>query len=221
MKLYHDNIGDVRLVDYMGSDISVVRAARVSYGSEVPKLDARGRKLISYLAQHEHMSPFEHVHFTYRVVAPLFVAVQHLRHRTASYNMLSRRYTSEDVQFYIPHTLHMQGAKDKQSSAGEHVYSETWLEEMRQATSACFEVYKRMIGDGVSREEARLVLPQNIYTTYYVSTNLRNLVQFLKLRISDHAQYEIRRVAEEMLSYARQIVPVCMEVLYDKKANHI
>lgn len=218
MKIYHDNIGEVRLVDSMGSDLSVVKAARVSYGAETPMLDEKGKKLIRYLAAHDHMSPFEHVHFTFRVVAPLFVALQHVRHRTASYNMLSRRYTSEDVQFYIPAAVHTQGTKDKQASAGQHMFSDTWLEEMRQATSSCFELYTRMICDGVSREEARMVLPQNLYTTYYVSINLRNLVQFLHLRISEHAQYEIRRVAEEMLDYARTVVPVCMEVLYDKKA---
>ncbi len=221
MKTYHDGIGEVRLVDYMGSDLSVVKAARVSYGSDVPFLDEKGKKLISYLAVHEHMSPFEHVHFTYRIVAPLFVALQHVRHRTASYNMVSRRYTSENIEFYIPESLHTQDTKDKQASAGRHMFSDVWLEEMRTQTSACFELYQRMICDGVSREEARVVLPQNLYTTYYVSLNLRNLVQFLTLRISEHAQYEIRRVAEEMLDYARTVVPVCMEVLYDKKANHI
>jgi len=214
MKIYHDGIGEVMLVDSMGGDSSVVRAARVSHGEDAKVFDKeRDARLIRFLAKHKHMSPFEHVQFTFKVVAPLFVAVQHMRHRTASYNMISRRYTSENIQFYIPDELHKQSTKDKQMSADPHVFSEEWLREMRQSSSAAFELYHRMINDGVAREEARMVLPQNVYTSYFVTVNLRNLHAFCILRMDDHAQFEIRRVAEMMADYAKDVVPLSWEAL--------
>jgi thymidylate synthase (FAD) len=212
--LYHDGIGYVALVDHMGSDKTVVNAARVSFGRDSTEaLDARDTKLITYLATHEHMSPFEHVVFTFKVKCPMFAAVQHLRHRTQSYNMISRRYTSENIEVYVPQSINNQSVSNRQCSAAVHAESERLRAELQSAVESSVFTYNELVNAGVSREQARSVLPMCLYTEYYTTVNLRNLCQFIQLRDSEHAQFEILRIAQEMRTLATGVAPFSVQAL--------
>lgn len=179
------------------ADMAVVSAARVSYLGK-SKGPERDRKLLNYLVKNHHDSPLEMVQFKFIVKAPLFVARQWMRHRTASYNEVSRRYTSESIEFYVPDEIRAQATTNKQASDGQ--LDDNTSDVVRWAfvkdTQASLNVYRIMLEAGVSREMARMVLPQNMYTTFMVSVNLRNLLHFVDLRADNHAQYEIRVYAQ-------------------------
>lgn len=214
MRIYPDEIGYVELVNTMGTDKSVVNAARVSLGEDCyERFSEADKKLMRYLADHKHMSPFEHVVFTFKVKAPLFVAMQHVRHRTASYNMISRRYTSENIEVYIPAELYTQHKSRRQESAETHPHTGHLRQKLEFGVRASLYAYDQLIERGVSREQARMVLPQCTYTEYYVTVNLRNLAGFISLRDSAHAQWEIRQVAKAMKMLASDMAPVAMEAL--------
>lgn len=218
--IYHDGIGYVALVDHMGSDKTVVNAARVSFGRDNDAtLNDRDVKLITYLAEHGHMSPFEHVVFTFKVKCPMFAAVQHLRHRTQSYNMISRRYTSENIEVYVPQDINSQSVSNRQCSAGVHVDAAQLREELTEAVESSLCTYNALVDAGVSREQARNVLPMCLYTEYYTTVNLRNLCQFVQLRDSDHAQLEIRRVAQAMRTLAANVAPISIQALLGSKVD--
>ena len=119
--IYDDKIGRVQYVSHMGSDLTVVNSARVSFGNEKSKLYKRDRKLIRYLVEHKHTSTLEHCLITYKFVVPLYIRSQHHRHRTWSYNEISRRYTEKDLQFYCPHEFRTQHKSNRQASTDEHV----------------------------------------------------------------------------------------------------
>ena len=123
MVLFGDGVGTVEYVDHMGSELSVVNAARVSFGVEKETLDEKDKKLINYLMQHNHTSPFEHCTITMRFTVPLFIRSQHHRHRTWAYNEISRRYTSIDMKFYSPPAFRTQHKSNRQASNNELVGS--------------------------------------------------------------------------------------------------
>jgi len=208
--------GHVRLVDYMGDDMSIVRAARVSYNAEA-RNDGSDEKLIRYLMQNRHTSPFEMVEFTFDCKMPIFIARQWVRHRTASINEVSARYTELPSDFYIPtpEDIGVQSTSSKQARVlgvpmtEEEIEERT--EEIRQVEALCGEaygVYQNLITKGWPRELARMVLPVNIYTHWYWKMDLHNLLHFIKLRTHPHAQQEIRQYAEAMLQLIKPIVPV-------------
>lgn len=207
--LYGDGIGRVELVDSVGSDKTVVNAARVSFGQDSSKpLDARDEKLIGYLLTNNHTSPFEHCFITWKITVPLFVARQHMRHRTWSYNEISRRYTSEDIQFFIPHVLRTQHASDRQASDTTEVPSpEECRALISNVTNQASAIYESLLTLGLCREQARMVLPQNMYTSYYASANLHNVLRFLTLRLDNHSQKEIQVVAQAMLGDLDRLYP--------------
>jgi len=209
------NHGFVRLVDHCGSDLSIVRAARVSYDAEWRAGDDDGKdaKLIDYLVKNSHTSPFEMVQFTFEVKAPIFVFRQWHRHRVWSYNEVSARYTELPEEFYIPEVSQIttQSASNKQMRTDtEHPGSIEIQDAISHACFKAFEVYQQLLKVGCPRELARGVLPVNTYSHMFASVDLHNLMHFLRLRLHQHAQYEIRVYAQAMLDLIEPIVPVAV-----------
>lgn len=205
--------GHVRLVDHMGSDLSIVRNARVSYDAEWRTGEDEGKdaKLISYLVKNRHTSPFEAVQFTFDVKAPIFVFRQWHRHRTWSFNEVSARYAALPEEFYVPDAAQLttQSTSNKQMrTADQHPRAAEWREFMDMHNRTTFDLYRSMLDDGVPRELARAVLPVATYSHMFATVDLHNLMHFLKLRLHEHAQYEIRVYAEAMLRLIEPLVPV-------------
>ena len=210
-----DGISSLELVRVSGGDIDVVNAARVSFGTLVEEIRDRDEKLIRYLVQHDHTSPFEHNQLSFRVKCPLFVARQWMRHRMNSYNEISYRYTQAPVEFYLPSQWRRQDTVNKQSSIG--TVSDTHVADMyRDTVQACFAAYEKMIEIGVCREQARGVLPSCTYTQFIFTCNLHSLVHFLKLRLHPGAQYEIRVYAQGMLALATPHFPTSLKAWQEK-----
>ena len=226
--IYDDNIGKVDYVQHMGSDLTVVNSARVSFGVEKQELDGRDRKLINYLIKHKHTSTLEHCSVTFRFTVPLFVRSQHMRHRTWSYNEISRRYTSKDLQFYLPDHYRTQHKSNRQAS-NEHElidpvilpdlhdvgYGTTASQLVRRTTKENVKLFNMLLKSGVCREQARMVLPQNLYTEYYGTVNLGNLLKFIDLRTHEGAQWEIQKLAEACLEIATELWPVTVKSYRD------
>ncbi len=212
------NHGHVRLVESMGSDLSIVRNARVSYDAEwrAGEDDGKDAKLINYLIKNGHTSPLEAVKFTFDVKAPIFVLRQWHRHRTWSYNEVSARYTELPEEFYVPEVSQIttQSASNKQMrTEEEHPQAEHVQDIIDRSCTAAFQDYRRLLGKGVPRELARGVLPLNTYSHMFATVDLHNLAKFLKLRLHEHAQYEIRVYAQAMLALIEPIVPVAVAAL--------
>ena len=213
--LYEDKKCFVDLVDYVGSDLSVVNSARVSFGKHKAELDEKDKKLIKYLIKHKHTSTLEHCFVTFRVKVPLFVRSQHHRHRTWSYNEISRRYTDFDIQFYEPVAFRTQHESNRQASNAEELVNpvlSNWnleaSESIRHHHQASLQLFEDLIEAGVCREQARGVLPQNMYTEYYASANLNNILKFIDLRTHEGAQWEIQEMAKGMLKIIEKLYPV-------------
>ena len=203
--------GFVRLVDFMGGDQGVVDAARVSYGG-VSKGAEADKKLIAYLLTHDHGSPFEHSVFKFHIKAPIFVARQWFRHRMASYNEVSFRYTEVKDSFYMPSLWRGQDKKNKQSSTAAAELDQEALREMFKAhVDGALAAYKKMIAAGVAREMARMVLPVNLYTEFYWTVNARSLMNFVSLRADVHAQWEIQQYGEALARAFRETMPWTFE----------
>ena len=222
--------GFVRLVDYMGGDASVVQGARVSYGKGTRNVsDDRG--LIRYLMRNRHTTPFELAVAKFHVKAPIFVTRQWFRHRTASINEYSARYSVLDSEFYIPRPeqLATQSKTNRQGRASvlPPEQAERVLAMLRDDAARCYDHYLDMLNedadgapleagrDGLARELARINLPVNVMTQFYWQMNLWNLLHFLSLRADPHAQYEIRVYAEAILDIVRAWVPVTVEAFED------
>ncbi len=207
--------GFVRLVDWMGSDLSIVRAARVSYDAawragENEKSDTR---LINYLWKNKHTTPFEAVTLTFEVKAPIFVFRQWHRHRTWSFNEVSARYVELPDEFYVPEKdkITTQATDNKQARTDEpHPRAKEISEIIRNESTRCHAMYKLLLMDGCPRELARSILPVNTYSHMFATVNLLNLLKFLTLRCHSHAQYEIRVFAEAMAKLAEPIAPVAL-----------
>jgi thymidylate synthase (FAD) len=203
--------GFIRLVDFMGGDQGVVDAARVSYGG-VSKGAEADKKLIAYLLTHDHGSPFEHSVFKFHVKAPIFVARQWFRHRMASYNEVSFRYTEVKDSFYMPSLWRGQDKKNKQGSTAATELDQKALHEMFKAhVDGALATYKKMIAMGVAREMARMVLPVNLYTEFYWTVNARSLMNFVSLRADVHAQWEIQQYGEALARAFRETMPWTFE----------
>tara|TARA_A100001011_G_scaffold374735_1_gene435538 strand:+ start:1028 stop:1741 length:714 start_codon:yes stop_codon:yes gene_type:complete len=221
IELYDDNIGCVEYVQHMGEDITVVNSARVSFGKHKETIDAKDRKLIKYLIKHRHTSTLEHCSVTYRFVVPLFVRSQHHRHRTWSYNEISRRYTDKDLSFYEPSLFRTQHKSNRQASNENELIDPVIIPDLhatgydvrassliKKATEESVTLFNTLLNAGVCREQARMVLPQNLYTEYYGTVNLNNLLKFIDLRTHMGAQWEIQKVAEACLEIATNLWPI-------------
>ena len=230
--LYHPfevlDHGFVRVVDYMGNDSSVVQAARVSYGSGTKKINA-DTALINYLIAHRHTTPLEMCEIKFHIKLPIFVARQWIRHRTASVNEYSARYSIMEDEFYIPKAQHL-SAQSKINHQGRDetkVLNEKEqkmvLDILKKDSTNSYQNYLKMINqnekgevldsekEGLARELARMNLPLNCYTQWYWKIDLHNLLHFLNLRADSHAQYEIRVYAEIMLDIVKKWVPHCYQ----------
>lgn len=203
--------GHCRLVNHMGDDLSIVRAARVSYDADWRTGEDEGKdaKLIHYLMRNRHTSPFEAVTFTFDVKAPIFVFRQWHRHRTWSFNEVSARYSELPEEFYVPETVGVQAQHNKQMRLMELNASEDEIRQLIQVQcQESFNTYRRLLDAGTPRELARGVLPMNTYSHMFATVDLHNLFHFLKLRLHEHAQYEIQVYARAMLEQIRSVVPV-------------
>lgn len=220
--LYGDEIGTVEYVDHMGTDLTIVNSARVSFGKHKDKIDKKDKNLIKYLVDHKHTSTFEHNVVTFRFTVPLFIRSQHHRHRTWSYNEISRRYTDENFKFYEPKKFRTQHKNNRQSSNLNELidptvmYTDATHDEVKASEAIILhheksiELYNDLVNSGVCREQARGVLPQNLYTEYYGTVNLSNLLKFIDLRIHEGAQWEISQVANACLEIALDLWPIAV-----------
>jgi len=211
----------VTYIDHMGSDLSVVNAARVSFGktSEMdmsdqwgpPKLKDKDAKLIHYLAKHGHYSPFGHAFASFHVKAPIFVARQLVKHKFLRWNEISRRYVDDEPEFYVPDQWRGRSADKKQGSAGviEGIDS-TVIESLVKCAK---HDYNYLLAKGVSPEQARMILPQNMMTEWYWSGSLDAFMDMCNLRCKLDTQYETRLVAEYILSEMINLFPVSVEAL--------
>ncbi len=199
--------GFVKLIDFMGSDLRAVNAARVSFGG-VSKGEEKDKALIKYLMEHQHHSPFEHCTFQFHIKCPIFVARQWMRHRIASYNEVSARYTEVKDEFYIPAEFRGQDNKNKQGSVtSKDLDNEALLKIYTESIEASYQAYQKLIQAGVAREMARGLLPVSQYTQFYWTVNARSLLNFISLRADGHAQYEIRVYAEAIEKIFKEKLP--------------
>lgn len=200
---------DYYLAEDQNCDFMPCSAARASFGNEDKTGEDVGKdiKLMNYLAEHRHMTPFEYQTATFLIEVPLFIRSQIHRHRTFSFNEISRRYTSEDIEFFIPDKFRGQAKNNKQASDGElgnyHERLANWKVRCEQA----LENYHEQIADGVAREIARAELPQSLITRFYMGGNLRNWAHFINLRDDDHAQYEVRVPTQRIAAELRKLWP--------------
>lgn len=225
--------GFVRVVDYMGDDSSIVQAARVSYGRGTKK-SLQDKGLINYLMRHRHTTPFEMCDIKFHIKLPIFIARQWIRHRTASVNEYSARYSILSNEFYIPNksNLSPQSSVNKQGRSNQALPDDVAnrvLEIMKTDAMNCYNHYVEMMNEddkgnivdennvGITRELARINLTLNTYTEWYWKINLHNLLHFLALRADEHAQYEIRVYAKAMLDIVKAWVPYAYEAFEDHK----
>lgn len=211
--------GFVRLVDYMGDDAAIVQAARVSYGTGTKQVN-EDRGLIRYLMRHAHTTPFEMVDFKFHVKLPVFVARQWIRHRTASVNEYSGRYSIMKDEFYVPEPaqVRLQSATNKQGRSDEtppEQETEAILQALHLSQAESYSEYEELLDKNLARELARINLPMSLYTEWYWKINLHNLFHFLRLRLDAHAQYEIRVYAEALAELVKPIVPFAFEAFED------
>lgn len=204
--------GHVRLVDHMGSDLSIVRSARVSYNAEWRTGEDEGKdaKLINYLVKNRHTTPFESVSFTFEVKAPIFVFRQWHRHRTWAYNEVSARYTELPEEYYIPalDIITEQSTSNKQMRTDVQNPNAQQIQDiMIEQNASSFRAYVKLLELGCPRELARTVLPLATYSKMFGTVSLLNLFRFLTLRTHSHAQFEIRVYAIAMLELIETIVP--------------
>jgi thymidylate synthase (FAD) len=190
-------------------------AARVSFGNEDktgvnPEAD---KKLMKYLADHEHMSPFEHQSATFLVEVPLFIRSQIMRHRTFAYNEISRRYTDENLEFWIPTTFRGQSANNRQASDGVSDEQERAILTHQHNAIRSLEDYKHMLSLGICREQARALLSQSLLTKFFMTGNLRNWAHFVKLRTHEGAQKEVQVVANRISAELGKLWPNAWGVL--------
>ncbi|MCX8010971.1 MAG: FAD-dependent thymidylate synthase [Ignavibacteria bacterium] len=219
------NHGFVRLVDYMGSDESIVQAARVSYGKGT-KTTREDRTLIRYLMRHQHTTPFEMVEFKFHVKLPIFVARQWIRHRTANVNEYSGRYSIMPDEFYVPeeNVIKPQSTTNRQGRSEEDLPAELRkkvIDILLTQQKSAFAGYNEMLEENISRELARINLPLSLYTQWYWKIDLHNLFHFLKLRMDETAQYEIRVYANVMADMVKAVVPLAYEAFEDYILNAI
>ena len=207
---------EVTYVDHMGSDISVVNAARVSFGKKSGwasfksgdahrgVLHDKDRKLIHYLAEHKHLSPFGHCFASFHVKAPLFVARQLVKHKFLRWNEISRRYVDSEPEFYEPDEWRGRSEDKKQGSDGVvHIYMDQEMQWHRQMTN-----YTNLINNGVCPEQARMVLPQSMMTEWYWSGSLDAFADMCNLRCTDDTQLETRLAANQICDSMKKLFPV-------------
>ena len=204
---------DVELIDHMGSDASVVNAARVSFGKRIKEMSEGDTKLIKYLAKHNHWSPFGHASVQFRIKAPIFVARQLVKHQVGlTWNEISRRYVEYEPEFYEVDTWRGRPINKKQGSSEEEI---VWIDRstrtdalQSQVETIALKNYNRMLEAGVAPEQARMILPQSMMTEWYWSGTLYAFARVCNLRCAEDAQYETRIVANLIDKECEQLFPI-------------
>ena len=211
------NNGFVTLVDKMGSDLSVVNAARVSMGKKHDIFTPEDEKLINYLAREGHTSPFRHAFLSFHVKCPLFVKGQFDKHQVGiSINTISGRYVQTADDWYSPDIFRQSAASIKQGSKDEAVNdNDSWLEKYNTHYLNCMRLYDDMVLHGICREQARTVLPQGMNTEFYMSGSLQAFVHFIKLRTDSHAQREIQDYGFAFKELVEQYFPASTKALLE------
>lgn len=215
----NDDIGMVALIQHAGDDKMIVNAARVSFGgdSSAP-LNAKDEKLIKYLLSHHHGSPFEHTMITFKVINPIFTDRQIVRHRAGvSKNEISGRYVEVQERNFTPHEFRMQAASNRQASVEDDgtIDQEQARLTWETAWANAYAAYKHLLTLGVTREQARGVLPQSLYTESYYTFNVRSLLHFVALRDHEGAQWETQQIARAMYAIAQPLFPVSFAAFED------
>ena len=226
--------GFIRVVDYMGDDSSIVQAARVSYGKGTKKVNT-DTGLIKYLMRHWHTTPFEMCEIKYHVKLPIFIARQWIRHRTANVNEYSARYSILDKEFYLPAAEHLaaqsQSNRQGRGAVLKGEQAKKVLDMLKKDAEQTYDNYETMLNErydgtvikekesGLARELARMNLTLNTYTQWYWKTDLLNLMNFLRLREDEHAQYEIRAYAKVMLDTLKKWVPITYDAFLDYRVG--
>jgi thymidylate synthase (FAD) len=225
--------GFVRVVDYMGDDAAIVQAARVSYGKGTKQTN-QDKGLINYLLRHKHTTPFEMCEIKFHIKLPIFIARQWIRHRTASVNEYSARYSILSKEFYIPQKQHLSAQSTTNKQGRENLIlsdqdSERVLRILTEDASRCYNNYVSLMNEdengniidsgitGVARELARMNLTLNQYTQWYWKIDLHNLLHFVRLRADSHAQFEIQEYANVLLDVIKMWVPYT----YDAFVEHV
>ncbi len=217
--------GFVRLVEVMGSDSSIVQAARVSYGKGTKSI-SEDRNLIRYLMRHRHTSPFEMVEYKFHIKLPIFVARQWIRHRTANVNEYSGRYSIMNDEFYVPDqdAVRKQSKTNKQGRANEPVAPEiasAFIRDIQETQQLLYNKYNHYLEDEIARELARINLPLSTYTEWYWKIDLHNLFHFLQLRLDPTAQYEIQEYARIIAKIVEATVPMAYEAFVDYRLKAV
>lgn len=218
-----DPLGGVELIDLMGDDLSIIRAARVSYGRGVgEEFDAiKDGKLLRYLLKNGHWSPFEHATLTFRVECPIFVARQWMRHKSWSFNEYSARYKEVEDRFYSPEAWRKQSKSNKQASDGFLGEKDSKMASFifEDALQISWGAYQRLLRMGVAREQARSILPVGSFTEFYATASVRSILHFLDQRDDSHAQYEIRELAKQVKEITKQYFPHTILAWEDLRAG--
>jgi thymidylate synthase (FAD) len=201
------------MMDYMGSDVTVVNAARVSFGKKTNNTYTTDKddKLIWYLAEHKHMSPFGHCFASFHVKAPIFVARQLVKHKFLRWNEISRRYVDYEPEFYVPETWRGRAKDKKQGSEGEVKSNFS----VNYYNLEAFKAYEQLLDEGVCPEQARMVLPQSTMTEWYWSGSLDAFADMCNLRCASDTQAETREVATQISERMRKLFPVSWAALTD------
>ena len=213
---------EVTYIDHMGSDLSVVNAARVSFGKKSDweyggiaqdVLPQRDTKLIKYLAKHKHISPFGHAFASFHIKAPIFVARQLVKHKFLRWNEISRRYVDDEPEFYVPDVWRGRSADKKQGSEGEVRLGTLDDAIVSDSPHEALCAYNSLLGAGVAPEQARMVLPQSTMTEFYWSGSLDAFADMCRLRCKPDTQYESRLVADQVSTIMQDLYPVSWAAL--------
>lgn len=203
-----NNKPNVRLIAHAGSDISVVNAARVSFDRAVAEMGVGDERLVKYLAEHDHHSPFNHSFLSFQVDASIMVARQLVKHKFMPFNEVSRRYVDGDVEYYMPEVWRTASENKKQGSGGPHENQDFITEVYLQSLERADEAYRTLIENGVAPEQARLVMPLGAMTKWYWSGTLGAVLDMLSLRVPEDAQKETRDVAAQIFNIVKDKFPV-------------
>ena len=208
----------VELVDKMGTDLSVVNAARVSYSKNKETFEASDEKLIKYLAEHNHWSPFAHASLQFRIKAPIFVARQLVKHQVGLvWNEVSRRYVDFPPELYSTKTWRGRPQNSKQGSDGEVVLDMNDKHRLKTTMEQCLIIYDSFIKMGVAPEQARMILPQSMMTEWYWSGTLYAFARVCNLRCAKDTQQETRDIANQISKMCEELFPISWKYLIDVK----
>jgi len=198
-------------ISHVGDDLTVVNAARVSFGKKHDEFQGNDLKLIVYLAKHKHISPFGHCFATFHVKAPVFVARQLVKHKFLRWNEISRRYVDDPPTFYSPNSWRSR-SEDKKQGSGDAIDVDLQTD-IADFNKQCADYYHHLLAEGVAPEQARMVLPQSMYTEWYWSGSMDAFASMCRLRCAPDTQYETRLVADQISSIMLDKFPVSWRAL--------